>query len=229
MSQKIAIIKQMLHKVHSICSPHLVAKNLDVIRDLLRENDYPIGLINRFLHNSNNKDSVDGCKGPNVDAKNSPSYFRVPYHTSLAPQVRQIFKNTNAKPAFYNIKSSKVFYGRVKDPVPINNQSGVVYQIGCSCNQKYIGQTKQLLKNRVRQHQNDVKNNSQSTGLSNHVIETGHRINWDSVKVIDRETIDYKRQFLEMSHIVTADDSLNIKFDFNSFNNTYQSVLKKFK
>ena len=42
---------------------------------------------------------------------------------------------------------------KVKDTLPLEKQSRVVYQIPCSCGQVYIGEIIKLLQSRVKEHQ----------------------------------------------------------------------------
>lgn len=157
------------------------------------------------------------------------NFVRAPYHSNLAPKLNNIFKNTNIKLAYYNKKTSKQFFGKVKDKTDPLEKTKVVYKLNCNCGKKYVGQTKQYLKTRLRQHRSDVDKRLTKTGLCNHITNNpGHTIDWDNVKILDEISNDKTRQFYEMCHIITTDDTVNIQTDFNSFNNVYTGLIKKF-
>ena len=41
---------------------------------------------------------------------------------------------------------------KVKDTLPLGKQSNVIYRIPCSCGQVYIGETRQRLETRLKEH-----------------------------------------------------------------------------
>lgn len=220
MKQKISIVKQNLHKIRNLCSKQFIERNIANLKELLRQNNFPKGLINRLIYCqpkeklNENKDEVK-------------KFIKVPYHNRITKKLNNVFKNNNVHLASYNPKTSAKFFGKVKDKVPVNNQSSVVYKLDCSCNKSYIGQTKQYLKSRIDQHKRDIRNGNSNTGLSEHVFETGHSIDWKNVKIIDREDNDHKRRFLEMAHIINDRNLLNKQTDYDDFKNVYNHVLKK--
>ena len=141
----------------------------------------------------------------------------------------KFFKNQNVKLSFYTVKNNQRFFGKVKDKCPKLNKSGVVYQVECSCNKIYIGQTGQYLKERLRQHKNEIRKGEEKTGLSAHVANTTHEIYWDNVKILENESFAEKRKFLETANIVRSTNTLNIQKDFKPCNLIYQNFLKRFQ
>ena len=146
----------------------------------------------------------------------------------LASRIKNIFRNTNAAMAFYNLKTTGRFFGKVKDKIPTLNRAEVVYNVTCSCNQTYIGQTKQYLKSRIDQHKYDIRKFQRRTGLSQHVIDNGHQVDWESVRVMKNESNDMKRCFYEMANIIREPNSLNIQADFIKFDGGYEGIIKRF-
>lgn len=105
----------------------------------------------------------------------------------------------------------------------------VVYEIECECEKKYFGQTSQFLYKRIQQHKNDINKMTAKTGLSNHVIETGHNIKWEEVKIKNQERNIEKRCFLEMSNIIYNTNNMNVQTDYNNCQAIYKNLLSKFK
>jgi hypothetical protein len=50
-----------------------------------------------------------------------------------------------------------------------------------------VGETSQLLRLRVSQHKNDIKNKKDSTALADPALETGHPFSFDNTTIISRE------------------------------------------
>lgn len=119
---------------------------------------------------------------------------------------------------------------KIKDITPKLNRSNLVYLIPCNhCHLKYIGTTKQLLKNRISQHKSDVKppiRNSQATTLCQHSFDTGHTFKFDQVKILDSEQHYKNRLFLEMAHIIGNHEILvNKKSDTDDLNQIYSGII----
>lgn len=109
------------------------------------------------------------------------------------------------------------YYTKLKDPVPIKEQSNVIYKIPCSnCNSLYIGQNKQLLSNRFRQNvyscSTDSSSKDNKTALVEHHVNTGHKFNFKDVTIEDSEIYYRERNISLMIHIKT-NDSVNKKMD----------------
>ena len=66
------------------------------------------------------------------------------------------------------------------------------------------------------------------TGISLHIGETNHEVQWDKVEVVDTQSNFSKLCFLEMAHIVMNKPNLNIQTDYKEFHDTYTTVLNRF-
>ena len=225
--QKISIVKQMNNKIENLCSDDFKEKNKKILKDTLSANNYPHFVVNSILNHSRENPKHHNNQISNQNKK----FIKIPFHSELAPQINHLFKDTDHKVVFYNEKTNKQFFGNVKDKTPILQQTNVVYEIKCECNKSYIGQTAQNLKNRIQQHKNDVKNLSTKTGLCNHVQQTKHKIDFDNVKILEKESNIHKRLFLEFAHIVSDNDNkiLNLQTDYKKGSTIYKNVLCKFK
>jgi hypothetical protein len=123
----------------------------------------------------------------------------------------------------------KNFYTHLKDSDKTDVQSGVVYQVTCnSCQLIYIGNTIQYVKKRMYDHRNGIaKENPDYSALVKHGLENPlHDIDFDGVRVIDRETRQKRREVLEMLHIAENIDScMNTRTDSMYVPNCYRSFL----
>jgi len=79
----------------------------------------------------------------------------------------------------------------------------VVYRIECEeCDASYVGQTKRQLITRIKEHKSSTKpDQSKISVVSNHILQTKHRFDWNNTRVLDIEHNYYKRLISEMLHI----------------------------
>ena len=76
---------------------------------------------------------------------------------------------------------------KVKDPLPIEKQSNVVYEIPCTCGKVYIGETKRHLGTRLKEHKDAcVKCQTDKSAIAEHAWAEDHPINWSGTKILQR-------------------------------------------
>ena len=85
------------------------------------------------------------------------------------------------------------------------NQEGVVYSVNCSCGLPYIGETGRRLICRISEHKSAVRNACNKTGLDRHVNFTGHKIDWNSVKILSFQAQSIERKLEESLEIEKTD------------------------
>ena len=111
--------------------------------------------INRYVSRATIRPSASS----QVQQAVSTCYFKLPYVGSfireaqirLRKLVQRYCTNIEIKLAFSSFKVGSMF--SVKDPVPLDLRSRVVYKFLCAgCNACYIGETSRHLSTRVREH-----------------------------------------------------------------------------
>ena len=85
---------------------------------------------------------------------------------------------------------------------------GVVYEISCrDCDKVYVGQTKNSLDTRMKQHRAACRSMQiEKSALAQHAIEEGHSIDWEGAKVVVKETRWRQRLFAEAFHTTKKSD-----------------------
>ena len=84
-----------------------------------------------------------------------------------------------------------------------------MYQYECKCKKVYKGETGRSLKTRESEHKRAIRNGDENhSGISKHVLETGHTILWDEVQILACETNWRKRKIKE--GIVMAETNCNL-------------------
>ena len=77
---------------------------------------------------------------------------------------------------------------------------GVIYQLKCSCGQKYIRQTKRNLITRLNEHRT-----RQSSEVCRHLMENPkHTVNFDSPIILNRSNYITKLRIKETLHIAKS-------------------------
>ena len=76
---------------------------------------------------------------------------------------------------------------KVKDPLPTEKQSGVVYEVLCTCGKVYIGETKCRLGTRLKEHKDAcAKCLMDKLAIAEHAWTNDHPINWNGTKILQR-------------------------------------------
>jgi hypothetical protein len=92
--------------------------------------------------------------------------------------ITKLLKNNTNLRTVYKVKNTieKNLYIREKpNKLDIYKQSGA-YQLKClDCKKYYIGQTGQNFKQRYKEHINNIRQNKEKSGYSQHILNTNHR------------------------------------------------------
>lgn len=227
---KINFIKQMKKRIVAISNIEFRNKNLKKFGKVLIENAYPNTLVTNLLYRTtnrkNNNRNITNIQEPLNTKK---TYCTIQNITNLTHKIIKIFSQENIIIIKKNFKTINNLYSKLKDSTPLLMQSNVVYQLQCSTcdnNKFYIGQTSQLLKNRITGHRSDIKKNLQRCTLATHVNDLNHNINFQDVKILNIEQNSIKRNFLEMYQINKNKNSINKKSDIQHLSNIYVFLLK---
>ena len=140
--------------------------------------------------------------------------------------MRDITRNEHIRFAHRANQTLSGLYTNTKDKVSKDEQSNVVYEISCSCEGKYVGTTKRMLKTRINEHKLDIENKKNGTALAQHVLENKHKPNFDDVKILDKERRESIRLTLESLRIQQKGNlALNTKEDRDSTKSVYSVIL----
>ncbi|XP_057338456.1 uncharacterized protein LOC130676319 [Microplitis mediator] len=193
-----------------------------------------LGLLHRAINLSHDSFHEENIKRnqERVRTAENKYFFKFPYIRGLSQHISRAFVGTEWKPANYNIKTVGSIYTRLKDKVNEDLMSELVYAIPCECGKKYVGQTKQYLRNRTNQHRLNCRPvnilKSEQTALARHHFDTGHNFDFNSVSILDREDNYLKRSVSEMVFIY-LNDTVNLKTDLNNLSYLYNGLLDSFK
>ncbi|XP_055714335.1 uncharacterized protein LOC129808578 [Phlebotomus papatasi] len=207
------VARNFMNRVHTLTSEEN-NDNSRRIRSYLRLNHFPERII-RLLMNRNIATHPSSRR-----ERESPTVFHsVTYIPGVSERIRRIVGETLGHGvAFRTMGKNRRFFTMVKDSVPLELRSNVVYCIPCGgCEKVYIGTTSQHLKNRMNQHRRDCRppiKNDGVTALCNHRASTGHKFRFENVSIIDMHPHRGKREILETLHIQkNRENTVNKKGD----------------
>ena len=111
---------------------------------------------------------------------------------------------------------------KLKDKRKIEDCSGVVYSIPCNdCDKTYVGQTKRKLKDRLKEHQADVRHSRPNSKIYQHKRDCDHSMNFEEAKVLYHCGRTEQRLFLEAW--ATNDTTLNRAIELNDAYNALKN------
>lgn len=195
----------LAEKVFKLSDKTLHNKNIRLLVDTLVDNGYPRKIVLDLIDSK--KQKLEGGSGQQVLSNESDvpvRYCSVPYKKDIFEKMKYAFKKRNVRLIGRPGDTLKnELFSTVKDKVPLEKRSGVVYNVDCACGANYIGQTCQYVKKRIKQHQDQARSsNVAHSSLTDHVINNpDHKVGWDEFKVIDVERNLSKRLIKEGIHI----------------------------
>lgn len=227
LSQKLGVACGIFNRAVRLSTHDKVDISIEKAKSILRTNNYPNKIVKKCLGKTRAR-----LEHAPQNATPEKIYSRFPFVAGLSERVGKCFGTTNCRLGFYNLNKVRGMYTRLKDKVDPNKRSNEVYKIPCSCNKHYIGQTKQLLKNRLNQHRLDCRNgnylNKDKTALATHHFDTGHNFQFDKTTILDYETNWWKRNVSEMVFI-KLHDTVNLRTDTQQLSAIYSNILTDYR
>ena len=127
-----------------------------------------------------------------------------PWIPIIGPKLRQAFKKKNIKTIFTSGPNLKSLLCRNKTKLLPNSYPGV-YELKCTCNSAYFGETKKKILTRTIEHQQDsFKGKWDNSGETEHSLTCLGQFNWIHPKTIARENDYRKRKTREALEIKKA-------------------------
>ena len=129
----------------------------------------------------------------------------------IGPKLRQAFKKKNIKTIFTSGPNLKSLLCQNKTKLLSNIYPGV-YELKCTCNSAYFGETKKKILTRTIEHQQYSFNGKwDNSGATEHTLTCHGQFNWIHPKTIAREKDYRKRKIREALEIKKAKFNQKIK------------------
>jgi hypothetical protein len=223
-SYKRNTVTLLTDKIQKLSDKSFHEKNFSLMIDTLRNNHYPTDFILDNMQRRMSQEIQPQVVAPDTKP---PSFMSIPYVKVLFEKLRKLMSLHNFRlvgRSSYPLKKS--IFSKTKDPIPLPQQSNLVYEVKCECNMVYVGQTKQYLKKRMENHSKAIaKKDEGHSALATHAIQTRHKVDFQGVKVIGREKSFGKRFVLEMIEIrKRRPQALNKQVDSQNLGTSYDNL-----
>ena len=205
-AHKASVVRTLMSRASDLSSNSVVrVAEEERVVDALKQNGYPLRFIQKHSHCRNLPRPVEDDQRP------PRTSLTLPYIRGLSETIRRILGPLDIQVAFRPHSTLKRQLVHPKDPVPMDQRTGAVYQIPCSeCPNVYVGQSGRTLKHRLSEHRRALqKEDVAASALAEHVWSTGHQVNLSEAKVIDSQPFATMRCLLESWHIQRHHNTLN--------------------
>ena len=162
---KSSVCRTLVHRAHSIGDDESIGKELDHIKDVLKNNGFPDKKI--LLNAPKPTSKIDNNSTDLVKS------VYLPYICPASHRIERILRLNNIK--VYHSSNQKIHQILFSH----KDKTGV-YRIPCECGLVYIGETGRNLTIRQKEHHNCcVKEKCEISAIAKHAWTYDHRINWD--------------------------------------------------
>nr|VZI47248.1 unnamed protein product [Spirometra erinaceieuropaei] len=219
-AHKISCVRTLFHRAYRYCSSvDLLKDELAYLYRFFRLNGYPASFVKNCLRRQQQPQNVDS-NGDRVSRK----FYSLPYmpriSEAIARQLNQFGISIAQKPA----SSLRTTLHRVKDPIPKEQQTNVIYRISCSnCSSVYVWHTGRRLGTRINEHKLAIRRRDPLSLMFAHSLECDHRFNWEGTEVIASANTKQVREFPEAWH--SNSNSINRHVDLDA---QYEGLRSRF-
>ncbi len=132
------------------------------------------------------------------------TFVVIPFVSGLSKNIRRICGRYNIKVTFRSGPSLRNQLSKLKDPLPLQIRSGVVYNIICAmCDKCYIRETIHRLEDRIKEHKSAcIKCDTEKSALAEHARREGHHTAWEKVTILDDERRRFGLIIKEALHLL---------------------------
>ena len=206
----VSVFKGFLSRAYRICSERYIGDEIQFLIDVFTENSYERKTLEKITKNylkelqnprDNNKDTSEDIN----------KVVKISWIPIIGPKLRQGFKKNNIKTIFTSGPNLKSLLCRNKTKLFPNSYPGV-YELKCTCNSAYFGETKKKILTRTIENQQDsFKGKWDNSGATEHTLTCHGQFNWIHPKTIAREKDYRNRKIREALEIKKAKFNKKIK------------------
>nr|VZI49592.1 unnamed protein product [Spirometra erinaceieuropaei] len=164
-------------------------KEVKYLRALFEANGYPKSFIRKCLRKSHSGRSNE---------EKPKFWLSIPYVKNVSEATSRILKPFGIGVAHKPAPTIRQQIMRPKDPLPVTEQSAVVYSIPCQdCDARYVGETGKRLGTRLHEHQLAINRKDKLSLVYGHTLERNHCFAFEKASVIGRANDKMARLMLE--------------------------------
>lgn len=133
----------------------------------------------------------------------------LPFIQGVTDKTANILRKKDIKTCFRPASTIKSLLKSFKDPIHPHQFKGV-YEIPCSCGKSYIGETGRSFKQRIKEHEVDLRLNCcHTSALVEHANKAKHQLCLENTNILSKEENYSKRKFREALEIIKHPQNLN--------------------
>ena len=137
-----------------------------------------------------------------------PPTVHLPYVAGVSERIRKVCKDFNIRMVFKSGPTLCSLRTRVKDPLPMENEANVVYEVPCTCGKVYIGETTCLLETHLKEHKYAcIKSFMDKSAIAEHAWTKDHPICWGDTRILQHASRTMKLVVKEAICIQTTPES----------------------
>ncbi|BHF60089.1 hypothetical protein SprV_0100305000 [Sparganum proliferum] len=164
-------------------------KEVKYLRALFEANGYPKSFIRKCLRKSHSGRSKE---------EKPKFWLSIPYVKNVSEATSRILKPFGVGVAHKPASTIRQQIMRPKDPLPVTEQSAVVYSIPCQdCDARYVGETGKRLGTRLHEHQLAINRKDKLSLVYGHTLERNHNFAFEKARVVGRANDKMARLMLE--------------------------------
>ena len=136
----------------------------------------------------------------------------IPYISGLSEKVKRIYREHNLPVSFKPCNTLRQKLVHPKDKPPRHKQSNIVYGFQCkedTCEETYIGETKQPLHKRMYQHRRPSSSGINDSSIYAHLKASQHSFEDKDIIILDKEHKWFERGVKEAIYVRRENPSLN--------------------
>ena len=206
------LVRSLSGRIPRICSSENVQEEEANVYEALRANGYSDAECRRWWTLGSSSDRP-------ADEDQLPFSGSLPYIPGISERIRGVLREVDVRIGMKPI--STLHKGLVrKRPAP-SKQLGVIYELPCGssdCSWTYVGESGRTLEERKREHIKAVREfDVERSEVANHAASSGHSVNFDGMRILDRETVWKKRIIKEAWWTKQLSSSNRTKFPMSDF------------
>ncbi|XP_078361564.1 uncharacterized protein LOC144645923 [Oculina patagonica] len=141
----------------------------------------------------------------NTSDTTRPISVGLPYVSGLSEHLSRVFRAQDIRTCHKPYNTLRSILVHPKDKTPTAKKTSMVYDITCNdCGEHYIGETARTLEKRLGEHQKQA-----TSAIQEHQSQANLQIDWEGVKILDKESVEVKRKIKEAIHIRRQRPTLN--------------------
>ena len=225
--QKLGVARTLIERCYDLVTDESdQKKELDHITSALKVCGYPHWTTTRVMEQLKQKESniIKKKRRKDQGKEKSKGMIIIPYVAGLSERISRTMKKRNINTAKKPLQTLRNFIVHPKDKT--EPKEGV-YIIECgNCERVYIGETKRTLATRIKEHRDETEKISRNvhftrgqrestsdvrskSAVTDHVIKENHVINWESAKIVKKESDWFARGVKEAITICQHKKNMN--------------------